>query len=113
MELQVLDNTHPKYASLKEWQYHGSIYGQVPAARGYLRPPGTWNFQQVHVVGSRITVELNGTVIVDADLSEAGPPPSGHEHPGRTRSRGHFGFAGHGDPVEFRSVSIREAVAAD
>ena len=106
-ELQVLDNDAPQYATLQPWQYHGSIYGQVPAQRGYLRPPGTWNFEQVTVRGSRITVELNGTVIVDADLAESGPPPSGKEHPGRTRTRGHFGFAGHGDAVGFRAVRLR------
>ena len=26
MEIQVLENSHPKYAGLKDWQFHGSIY---------------------------------------------------------------------------------------
>jgi hypothetical protein len=30
-----------------------------------------------------------------------------HPHPGKDRTRGHFGFAGHGDAVEFRNVSIK------
>ena len=107
-ELQVLDNTAKKYAGLKEYQFHGSVYGQKAAHRGFLRPVGQWNFQQVRVQGSRITVELNGTVILDQDLSEIEKPPSGHEHPGRTRTSGHFGFAGHNDPVAFRAVQIRE-----
>ena len=29
MELQILDNSHPKYAKLKETQYHGSLYKLV------------------------------------------------------------------------------------
>jgi len=107
-ELQVLDNTAEKYASLKEWQYHGSVYGQAVAQRGYLRPTGSWNYQRVRVEGHRIRVELNGTVILDQDLAEIEELPSGREHPGRLRLRGHFGFAGHGDPVAFRQVMIRE-----
>ncbi len=69
-ELQVLDNTAPKYAGkLDPRQYHGSVYGVVPAAQGYLRPVGEWNFEEVTVTGSRIKVELNGTVILDADVA--------------------------------------------
>ncbi|MEL7338240.1 MAG: DUF1080 domain-containing protein, partial [Planctomycetota bacterium] len=66
-ELQVLDNTSPKYAKLDDRQYHGSAYGMVAARRGFLRPVGEWNFQQVTVQGSTIKVELNGTVILDTD----------------------------------------------
>jgi hypothetical protein len=108
-ELQVLDSEHPMYATLDPRQYHGSAYGQAAAHRGYLRGPGEWNFQEVRVVGSRVTVELNGTRILDADLGEIhefmAPP---ERFAGRGRTRGHFGFAGHSDPVEFRRVRIRD-----
>lgn len=106
-ELQVLDNTAPQYQSLKEWQYHGSAYGMVPAQREYQRPVGEWNFEEVTVVGSRVKVELNGFVILDADLADVKEPASGQAHEGRTRTRGHFGFAGHNDPVMFRNVRIK------
>jgi hypothetical protein len=68
-ELQVLDDTAEKYAKLDPRQYHGSAYGLAAAHRGYLRPVGQWNFQEVTVQGSRVRVELNGTVILDADLA--------------------------------------------
>jgi hypothetical protein len=29
-------------------------------------------------------------------------------HPGKDRTSGHFGFAGHSDPVEFRDVMIKD-----
>lgn len=107
-ELQVLDNTAEKFARLDPRQYHGSVYGQVPAHRGYLRKPGVWNFQEVTVIGSRITVELNGTVILDADLSETTDfMYEPEKFAGRTRTEGHFGFAGHNDPVAFREVWIK------
>ena len=34
-KIQILDNHDPKYAKLKPYQYHGSIYGKVPAKRGF------------------------------------------------------------------------------
>ena len=96
-----------EYAQLDDRQYHGSAYGMVPAARGYLRPTGEWNFQEVTVVGSRIRVELNGYKILDADLAEVDDFMGGHPHPGKDRRQGHFGFAGHSDPVQFRKISIK------
>jgi len=106
-ELQVLDSEHPKYAELDDRQHHGSIYGLVAAARGYLRPVGKWNFQEVTVRGSTIKVELNGAVILDADVSKVTETMKDSEHPGKDRTKGHFGFAGHNDPVEFRNIEIK------
>lgn len=106
-ELQVLDSEHPKYATLDPRQYHGSVYGMVAARRGYLRPTGEWNFQEVTVRGSTIKVELNGNVILDADLAQVTEYMGGRPHPGKDLKQGHFGFAGHSDPVEFRKVRIR------
>ena len=107
-EIQTLDNDDPQYKTLDPRQYHGSIYGMVAAARGYLRPVGEWNFEEVTVKGSRITVELNGTRIVDGDVSKVTEFMDNKEHPGKDRTSGHFGFAGHNDPVAYRNISIRE-----
>lgn len=107
-ELQVLDNTHSAYANLDPRQYHGSAYGIAAAQRGYLREVGQWNYQEVTVVGTRIKVELNGTVILDADLADAKEYMANSAHPGLALRSGHFGFAGHNDPVKFRNLSIRK-----
>ena len=107
-ELQVLDNTAPGYAKLKPQQYHGSAYGMFAAHRGYLREPGQWNYQEVTVKGSTIHVELNGVTILNADLSKVESPMAPiAKFKGRTRTKGHFGFAGHGAAVQFRNVSIK------
>ncbi len=106
-ELQVLDNTAEKYKNLDKRQFHGSAYGMVAAHRGYLRPVGEWNFQEVTVQGSHIRVELNGTVILDADLAPVAEFMANSPHPGKDRAAGFFGFAGHSDPVSFRDVSIK------
>ncbi|HEV7866441.1 MAG TPA: DUF1080 domain-containing protein [Chthoniobacteraceae bacterium] len=109
-ELQVLDDEAPKYAKLDPRQYHGSAYGMAAAHRGYLRPVGEWNFQEVTVRGSNIKVELNGTVILDTDLAKLDPATfmAGKPHPGLARSSGFFGFAGHNDPVAFRAIGIKK-----
>lgn len=107
-ELQVLDSEHEKYANLDARQYHGSAYGMAAARRGFLRPTGEWNYQQVVVDGSRIQVELNGSLILDTDLSQVTEYMADSAHPGKERTTGHFGFAGHNDPVEFRHISIKE-----
>ena len=107
-ELQVLDDTDPKYAGLDPRQAHGSAYGMVAATRGHLKPVGQWNEQEVTVRGSTIKVVLNGATILDADLATVTTFMADTPHPGKDRTEGHFGFAGHSDPVAFRNVRIRE-----
>jgi hypothetical protein len=107
-ELQVIDSEHPKYATLDARQYHGSAYGLAAAHRGYLRPVGEWNYQQVTVKGSTIRVELNGVTILDADLAPIKDFMANSPHPGKDLKEGYFGFAGHGDAVKFRKIAIRK-----
>jgi len=111
MELQILDDAHPEYASLQPWQVHGSIYGVVAAERGSLKPAGEWNTEEVTVKGSTVKVVVNGKTIVDADVApfrDGQPTPDGRAHPGLARTTGHIGFLGHGDEVHFRTIRIRE-----
>jgi len=110
MELQILDNSADRYKDLKPYQFHGSIYGVVPAKRGYLKPVGEWNEEEVLARGKRITVKLNGNVIVDADISDAiqNGTMDERDHPGLKRDTGHIGFLGHGSHVEFSRIWIKE-----
>jgi hypothetical protein len=52
-------------------------------------------------------VELNGTVILDTDISKVKEYMAGKPHPGVGNTSGSFGFAGHGDPVKFRNIAIK------
>lgn len=106
-ELQVLDDDAAKYSKLDPRQYHGSVYGVVAAKRGHLKPAGEWNFQEVTVRGSKIRVELNGVAIVDADVALVKEFKDDAPHPGLGLKQGHFGFAGHNDPVKFRNILIK------
>ncbi|MEY4939438.1 MAG: hypothetical protein RIQ93_1173 [Verrucomicrobiota bacterium] len=109
-EVQVLDDNYEKVrGKIDPRQAHGSAAEMVAAARGYQRPIGEWNFEEVTVEGSRLKVELNGTVILDTDLANIGPANynRGLAHPGKDRTEGFFGFAGHNDPVAFKDIFIR------
>lgn len=110
MEIQILDNTAPVYADLHEYQYHGSVYGVIPAKKGYLKPVGEWNEQEVIVKGTRIQVILNGHTILDGDIAEASKNGTldGKDHPGLKRKSGHIGFLGHGSVVKFRKIRIKD-----
>jgi hypothetical protein len=110
MELQILDNENPVYANLAKYQYHGSVYGIIPAKRGFLKPVGEWNVQEVVANGDNIKVTLNGEVILDGNIREAvkNGTPDKQEHPGLFNPKGHIGFLGHGSLVKFRNIRVKE-----
>jgi len=114
MELQILDDSDTAYANLHPYQYQGSVYGVIPARRGYLKPVGEWNYEEVTAKGDHIKIILNGTTIVDGDIS--GPRDNGtmdhKEHPGLKNRTGHIGFLGHGSLVKFRSIWIKDLSAS-
>jgi hypothetical protein len=69
-------------------------------------PPGG-PYEEIKVRGQKIKVTLNGTKILDVDCdtfdrSQIAHPPKGLDH-----RKGHLGFAGHNDPVEFRSFQVK------
>ncbi len=110
MELQILDSEHPVYKDLEIYQYHGSVYGIIPAERGYLKPTGEWNTQEVIANGDNIKITLNGHVILDGNIREAtkNGTMDKKEHPGLFNKKGHIAFLGHGSPVKFRNIRIKE-----
>jgi len=109
MELQILDNEADIYKNLQVYQYHGSVYGVIPARRGFLKPTGEWNEEVVMAKGSKIKVVLNGQVIMDGDIKEASKNGTAdhREHPGLHNPKGHIGFLGHGSVVRFRNIRVK------
>ena len=109
-ELQILDNTASIYANLKAYQYHGSVYGVIASKRGFLKPVGQWNSEEVIVKGNHIKIILNGTVIVDGNWEEASKNGTLDQknHPGLKRNKGHIGFLGHGSELQFRNIRIKD-----
>ena len=70
--------------------------GSTEDPRQYMAMPPA-EFQKKH----------DATVILDADLGKVTEFMGGHPHSGKDRTRGHFGFAGHNDPVMFRNITIK------
>ena len=122
MEIQILDHDAPIYKNLREYQQHGSVYGIIPAKRVKFPPLGTWNVEEIRAVGDRITVTVNGEVILDGDIREAcqghNVAPDGgkknpytvdhRNHPGLFNASGHIGLLGHGPGIKFRNIRIKE-----
>lgn len=120
-EVQILDHDAPIYKGLRDYQVHGSVYGIVPARRIKHKEYGQWSSQEIRVEGERVTVTVNGEVIVDADLREAcqgfnvGPDGDGrnpytvdgYDHPGLFNKDGYIGILGHGEGVRFRNIRIK------
>ena len=113
----MLDDGGSQYTKLQPFQYHGSIYGMIPPKRGFQKPVGEWNSEEITATGRQITVKLNGTTIVDASLNEVKDEavlkahrdlskPEGSR--GIANTKGHIGLLGPGTLVEFRNIRIKE-----
>jgi hypothetical protein len=109
MEIQILDNpwylNEKNYKGLKPVQLTGAVYGVVPPSKDATRPAGEWNKMHITAKGRHITVEINGTRVVDADLDDY--KDHAKEHPGILRDKGHLGVQCHTDRVEFRHLYVK------
>jgi hypothetical protein len=107
MEIQLLDD--PWYLKnlegLKRTQLTGSIYGVVPPAKEALKKVGEWNEMHITAKGRKVTIELNGQTIVEANLDDH--KASEKEHPGLKREKGHLGLQSHDGRVEFRNIYVK------
>lgn len=112
MEIQILDHYDPIYQpNLLDYQYHGSVYGIIPARRrDALRPTGEWNEEEIYAKGSHIRVTLNNIVITEGDIEAATQNGTcdHREHPGLHRDKGRIGFLGHGSKLWLRNIRIKE-----
>jgi len=103
-ELQILDNS--AYKKLQPYRLHASIYGVLPAKTGALKPVGEWNSQEIYFNGTHLKVTLNGTIVMDSDLTLI--KPHGKFAKGLLNARGHICLAGHGPGISFRNLRIKE-----
>lgn len=113
MEIQVLDCEHPIYKDITKYQHHGAVYGIIPTKPDHhsaFKPAGEWNTEEIVANGDNIRVTVNGVVILEGNIRDAvkNGTPDGKEHPGLFNKKGHIGFLGHGSPVKFRNIRIKE-----
>lgn len=113
MEIQILDCEHPIYSDITPLQHHGSVYGIIPAREDHpkaFKPAGEWNSEEIVADGDHIRVTVNGVVILDGNIRDAvkNGTADGKKHPGLFNKKGHIGFLGHGSPVKYRNIRIKE-----
>ncbi len=122
MEIQVLHHDSPIYKNLREYQVHGSVYGIIPAKRIKWGELGEWHQEEIRVKGDRITVTVDGVVIVDGNIRTAtkghNVAPDGSDknpytvdklnHPGLFNKKGHIGLLGHGEGLRYRHIRVKE-----
>jgi hypothetical protein len=81
----------------------GSVYdAEAPSARAAY-PPGEWNRYRITFRGNRISVELNGTQVLDWEAEPRGKIAD-------FAARGYIGLQNHDDvsPVYFRNIFVKE-----
>jgi hypothetical protein len=106
LEIQLLDETHPRYKGIQPWQYTGAIYHVAGPEPGHLRPTGQWNTMEIRAEGPHVVIRLNGTTVVDDRLDAH--PALEKEHPGLKRTEGMIGLQSHNGRVEFRRIAIKD-----
>jgi len=112
MEIQILDDGADEYKDLKDSQYTGSIYSEVAAERGALKPTGEFNTYEITCLGPHIKVVLNGKTITEANINEH-PEAKGDYKPLPARPRiGYIGMQSHGSRVDFRNIEIKDLTTA-
>jgi hypothetical protein len=107
MEIQILDNDwyQKNYKGLKLVQHTGAIYGVVPPSKDVTKAVGEWNKYRIIAKGRQVTIELNGSTIVDANLDDY--KEHYKQHPGLQRETGHLGLQSHDGRVEFRNIYVK------
>lgn len=105
-EVQVLDDYAAQYATLKPFQYTGSVYSVAAPSRRVTLPAGAWQRMFIRCEGPKIWVSLNGFPVTEADMSQH--QDKINEHPGVARTDGYIGLQNHGSRLEYRNIQIRE-----
>lgn len=81
----------------------GAVYDSAAPASREANPPGEWNHYRIGFVGDHITVDLNGTRVIDWKAEPRGKVVD-------FAARGYIGLQNHDDrsPVSFRNIRIKE-----
>lgn len=106
LEIQLLDDTHPRYKAIKPWQLTGAVYHVAPPKPGHLKPVGEWNMMEIRAEGPHVRIVLNNSLVVDDRLDHH--PELESEHTGLKRTQGRIGFQSHDGRVEFREIRVAE-----
>jgi hypothetical protein len=92
----------------------GSLYDLVGPSKE-VGKPGEWNRVVLTAVDNKITIEINGEKVIDADLNEWTEPnknPDGSKNKFKTALKdfkrdGHIGLQDHGAWCSYRNIRIK------
>ncbi len=100
MEIQILDDNHPKYKDLKPYQYCGGLYHFQGPSKKMFKGAGEWNSYEITCKGDSIQVVFNGVKVIDADAAKDAVL-------NKRPRRGFIGLQNHNSGVEFRKLMIK------
>ena len=111
-EIQVMDTTGKKKLGKHD---NGAFYDALAPSANPAKPLGKWNRFMITCKGPEITVSINGTQVVNADLDNW---TTGNKNPDGSRNKfktalkdlprkGHIGFQDHGQDVWYRNVYLK------
>lgn len=121
IEIQLLDDNHPKWKKDANYLKNGSIYGHLAPLAFPAKPAGEWNRMTITAKGKKIVASINGVKTLDVDISawkDAKKNPDGTKIPpwlskpmDSLATKGRIGFQGmHGGAKPyFRNVKIGPA----
>jgi hypothetical protein len=114
--VQILDNARHRDGK-DPTRSAGACYALYAPTKDVTRPIGSWNTVRLVVDGNRVEHWLNGTKIVEYELSSADwkkrvQESKFKEWPNFGRvPKGHIVLQDHGNRVEFRNIRIRPIAA--
>ena len=115
-EYQILDSFAKTgfQAEVAKGNMAGAFYDIIPVKAEVSKPAGEWNEGVIRIVGSKITLSINGKVTADVDSTTdefkamlAKSKFAKWDHFNK-ETTGHICFQDHGNPVSFRSIRIKE-----
>ena len=69
IEIQLLDDNHPKWKKDANYLKNGGIYGRLAPLATPAKPAGEWNHMVITAKGKKILATLNGVKTIDTDIS--------------------------------------------
>ena len=107
-EVQVQDDSAPKYKQQEFWQRHGGIYYFKEPIALAMGPPGSWNTHEIRMEGSQLKITINGKLVQDVNITQLRPQVSRAPVLNVSRRSGHLVLLGRNGIAEFRNMQIKE-----
>ena len=109
VEIQLLDDNHPRYIALPADRKTGGLFGIAPtpdqAGRRPVAPVDQWNLVAIEMSGRRLKVVVNGEQTLNVNLDDFAASMATIR--GLIEDSGQIGLQMLGTPVEYRNIQVR------